>query len=1156
MEPRRSSLPLVDLLDELRSRGLPLGVREYLSVGRLVQHWEETREGSLKAAVAALLARNRDEGALIRKVFEELYELGKEAGPATTPLEAAQAPPAAGVPPVSLRRTPLRERLERTGRGFLRHLRARWLAWTAGTLVVVALVLLAMPKPAPLPVTWPKPYKPIQGETPKPLPPPPPPTVYRKVYEIERLLDTTAGVSLALFLWLYLVRTHRQTRLRARRAWRESVDALPGPARYDLPERALQPPFSVGDLDEVATILTQRFGPTGRLELDVERTVDRTVRAGLATQIVRRPRRASVPILVLEDTGDEMRPWRRRTSSLLSALEARGVRLDRWRFRVDADRVFRSIGEPEISLRELALLHPESPLLVLSTGQGILEGEERRPSVWLEDLGRWRRRVWLHPGSDPGLWRPALSRVPVPVRPMSRTGLRDAARRLVLDNPPEPAEATFSAGRPVASLDIDRLRYLLSFSPRRDPDFAELLRQRFCPWVPEDAVAEALAHPPLTYQLAVGPLAEEVHELLAEELGNSRAPQRSAAGYRLRLDHVMQEIRLPERQPAALRELAVLAESPLAAEVESAIDRLLSRESEPGSPLSPGTLRQLAKILQSIRRRASREGLVVRADARRWTWPKWGELTAAVLCALTLLGLSPLMGSAFKSKVPVKVREMYDLSVQEDKGGAYLLLLQKKGAAAPKLGEIYQYDRELKPFNLPAYGSVRIPLSDRDRGNYYYARAALPSGDLAVSSPPVWVEPRVLPPRRTGWIVATFRNEKKELLDVRYALTAGGAVINGSTGEPVEVAEGDWMLQASKAGYVGAVEKVQVRGGGRDQPKEVSITLRRVPPEDSILTVRFFRSEAELTNVEYTALAPIGSVQGRSGKPLKLPGTISEWTISAETIGISKKIQVRQGQESSVRIDVPSSPLPPTPGITPTPPPSSLRIRSVEPKEIQKGKATLTLQGEGLDKVEEVSFSPPDIAAGPLRGGSSTDLKVEIDASKAAPGPHIIEAKGPNGSDILQKAFTVVEPARPLPPFKDALRAVLSKFQGREDFHFGERIKPSTLSNAVYQTKFPTSDKVIALVDVTVLHTGGRAFLFGERGVHYSSTEGLYHFTYSELTEQEITMTKRRLTGDEIAIGNKEFAMAGSGLPGKEMLEIVKAVQDLARKYQLAGVLK
>jgi hypothetical protein len=501
---------------------------------------------------------------------------------------------------------------------------------------------------------------------------------------------------------------------------------------------------------------------------------------------------------------------------------------------------------------------------------------------------------------------------------------------------------------------------------------------------------------------------------------------------------------------------------------------------------------------------------------------------------------------------------MYDLAVQEDQGTAYLLLSQKKGTAPPELGKIYQYDQAFSPFKLPADGSIRIPLTDSDRGRYYYARADLSGGDLAVSSPPVWVKPRSIPLPRTGWLVATFRSEENEPLDARYTLTADRTVISGSAGEPVEVAEGNWTLQASNAGYLAAVVKVQVHAGSRDKPEEVSIVLPRVPPEATILTVRFFRSNSELTNVEYTVVSPRTTrpLQGRSGKRLKLPGIDSKWMISASTLDVSQKIQIQRGQENSVRIDVPPTPpLAPTGISSQTPPPSPFRILSVSPNDVQKGNAILTIKGDGLDKVQWISFSPSDIAAGPLRVGSPTDLTVEIDASKATLGSHSIKVTGTDGSDILQKAFTVVavvEPSKPvLPPFKDALRTVLSKFKGRDDFHFGSQIKQAKLSNARYKAKVPSFETVVALVDVTVLGGAGRAFVFGERGVYYNSNWGSYKLTYSEFALQEITTIE-----DKISIGKSRFGLAGSSLKVEDMLEILKAVQGLALQYRQADALK
>ncbi len=49
-------LPFSELLVELRDAGLPIGVREHLTVGRLLERWSIPDREELRAALAAVLA--------------------------------------------------------------------------------------------------------------------------------------------------------------------------------------------------------------------------------------------------------------------------------------------------------------------------------------------------------------------------------------------------------------------------------------------------------------------------------------------------------------------------------------------------------------------------------------------------------------------------------------------------------------------------------------------------------------------------------------------------------------------------------------------------------------------------------------------------------------------------------------------------------------------------------------------------------------------------------------------------------------------------------------------------------------------------------------------------------------------------------------------
>ena len=651
-------LPLADLLALLRERELEIGVREHLTVGRLLARWDTTDTVALRDALAAVLARNPGEVAIVRAAFDELYRAPAPATPPPEPLPLPEAP---------------RER--RTARRAL-------LAIGAALSLGLLLAALLWPRPAPpspRPIESQGPESSASEETPSPKTP----TVAAtwRAPDRRRALLGAAGLAGGLLLGLYRVRLHREAARVARQRWHEELAERPGPQGYaiELGERA--PPFPPAALEEAAGFLGRRAPAEPRYgDLDVDATIRRTLRAGLAPQVVFRSRAAAPPLVVLEDIGPGMDAWRGRVAALLGGLAARNVPLDRWQFHADAGRVFRALGEPEISLRQLARLRAASPLLVVSAGDGILVGREGRTAPWIEQLAAWPRRAWLHPAGDPGAWHPVLRRPDeskISVWPMTSEGLLAAARHLGHGRPGPVARATFrtAADRPVAPLDVDRLRWLLALSPRRDPELLESLRQRFCPHVPPAAMLEALEAPPLETPLGLPPEAGEVHAFLADLLAASEPEAGTAAHDRWRLDRALQEIRAPGREERALAELRDLASSPLAGQVSDAVADLTAAGG-PWPPLPAPLGRELRQtVLRPIRRRAAGTSL---GGWRSSPLPGWAATATALLAALLAALALPALSPAFTREVPARQEERYRL-VKVDPTATGQLQLQVSG---------------------------------------------------------------------------------------------------------------------------------------------------------------------------------------------------------------------------------------------------------------------------------------------------------------------------------------------------------------------------------------------------------------------------------------------------------------------------------------------
>ncbi len=788
---RLDPLPLDELLLRLRARGMDLGVDAFLAVGTLLERWDGGDIDQLRTAIAAVLATDPEEVALVEEVFDALY-------PRTPP------------PPPPPDRTPATPK-----------------TWFWGAAILAMLVLVALQV-----VPWalwqfPDPDRPsgdddtVLGDddsagftvpvealldrifppvTDRPSGPPPqlpeaPSTLHR-----TEILAGVALVALLSFLALSRARTRRAGRDLARRAWQDRLDALPPPQDYPLRLPQLAPPFPATLLDDVATEISRRLAgrPLGR-ELDVPRTLDATLAAGLAPSIVWKPVTSAVPLVILRDTSDEMRPWRRMVDALLEGLETRGVWCEVWTFRGAAETLTRADAPVTRGIEVLARSRGEAPVLVLSTGSGLVgAGDDTGdgPTGWARALSRWRFGAWLHPDTDRSTWRAALDTLPIPAWPMTPEGLIAAAEQLA-DGDPSTAPTRTRASRPVTARDVDRLRWLLSLTPRWDPELAELLRQRFAPGIPQAAVALALESTPLHEHPGVGPSEGEVHAFLAEVLDGSEPRAGTVGHLQWRLDRAMHGIHLDDADDAVAT-LATLAAGPLAPEVDDAMARAGVRGAgDPATATASPTViptvgRNLERrVVRTIHRREKRAATLAAMGpgASRWTWPSPAELLTTAALALVLGGLAWVLDLGREEHFPHQ-EGAYELALEpagsDDETGTFYLTVSPTHDEAPRGYAIYR-DQEpvddLAGRRVPGIGGRRLPgiggdgvpdlggdsppdlggdsppdmrgsdatgttwyrFGPEDRDHWYQVRATLqPEGNLALSEP-VGVPPKAPP---------------------------------------------------------------------------------------------------------------------------------------------------------------------------------------------------------------------------------------------------------------------------------------------------------------------------------------------------------------------------------------------------------------------------
>jgi hypothetical protein len=230
-----AALPLSELIAELRAAGLPIGIREHLTVGKLLDRWDVRAPDELRAALAGVLARSAAEAQLVRETFDRLY-------PASVPEECSQptADPAGGLVLPSPR-----------------WLRRVLLAILALLLVVAGSRYLWSLRPLP---DVPPPDPPGEngsgpsGDQPERPDPPQIPELGMVILRVNwwkvtacSMLGAACGLALA-----WRRRSGTAAFARRRRSWTEELDELPEPATYRLQLSLPEPHFSANVLDDLA----------------------------------------------------------------------------------------------------------------------------------------------------------------------------------------------------------------------------------------------------------------------------------------------------------------------------------------------------------------------------------------------------------------------------------------------------------------------------------------------------------------------------------------------------------------------------------------------------------------------------------------------------------------------------------------------------------------------------------------------------------------------------------------------------------------------------------------------------------------------------------------------------------------------------------------
>lgn len=237
-----------------------------------------------------------------------------------------------------------------------------------------------------------------------------------------------------LFVGWLLKKSYRRLQLEKWRSARNpQLDQL-------IVKRPAAQPFHGADFRYVIQQMRRhrRSGATG---LDVPKTIDATVNKGGWFTPVYSSQYALPEYLILIDRVSYRDQQARLESELVGRLREHNVPVEVYYFQGDPRVCQKEEAKAQrLSLQDLAALHPDHYLLILSDGAGLLNRLTGRPQRWLDLLSHWRGRALLtpEPTSEWGYREWALAGLDMFVLPASVDGMTALIDAIHLETAPEP----------------------------------------------------------------------------------------------------------------------------------------------------------------------------------------------------------------------------------------------------------------------------------------------------------------------------------------------------------------------------------------------------------------------------------------------------------------------------------------------------------------------------------------------------------------------------------------------------------------------------------------------------------------------------------------------------------------------------------------------
>ena len=413
--------------------------------------------------------------------------------------------------------------------------------------------------------------------------------------------------------------------------------------------------------------------------------------------------------------------------------------------------------------------------MVISAGEGLHASVASPDSAWLDALAESDRRVWLTPVSDSRLWPAALQRVPLPIVPMTRRGLVEAASLLAHAERIGTGVSSrmVHEERRATTGDVRRIKRLASLVPFPTVSLLELLRQQFAEDVPEAAVIYATGGTTLGGDLPFRMTDEEIRDLTGEMrreqpaleakvreyllrvLHESEPPDGSAAHYRWEASTAIQQLQLARLQQtdstAPAEAVRQLGRGPLWEEVRVALAR---QPAVPGLPTKPPAASP-----------ADPPPLIAVVSGTapfKWRWPRAADLAASLVLALlagTLVGFTPVARRTVSHR---SGGYFLDYRVDGSNQGALSVRL-RDDSGVPLTVQLYRDDRAFGPaLTLDRQVGASTTIDLAAGAHVFQARAVLPDGALAVSNS-IWAPSTLVVINAQPWARVTISSSDRRV---------------------------------------------------------------------------------------------------------------------------------------------------------------------------------------------------------------------------------------------------------------------------------------------------------------------------------------------------------------------------------------------------------